>query len=64
MNKPMEGQYTDNEFKEMMKNAGILRASVNYHNGTAFIRYGKYTTNYYIKHSDNSWTNTNCKTSM
>lgn len=58
----MEGQYSDEEFKEMLRTAGSFRSGINYIEGLAWILYGKYTTNYYRQHSDKSWTYYNCKT--
>jgi hypothetical protein len=55
----MIGQFTNDEFFSMFENAitkGITR------NKTYWIKCGKYTYNYYIKHGDNSWTNYDCKT--
>jgi hypothetical protein len=56
------GQYTDIEFRAMCDKAGLLRYQVSYPNKTAWVRYGKYTINYYIQHTDGSWTNTHCHT--
>jgi hypothetical protein len=57
----MIGQYTDSEFTEM-----LLRKASNIiiRNGVkqATIPYGRSTLNFYIQHSDNSWTNYDCKT--
>lgn len=59
----MIGQLTDEQFKEKIQAAGFLRSRVDYVNKTAWIMYGKATTNYYQQHRDGSWTNYDCKTS-
>lgn len=53
----MKGQYSDDEFRNMIQQAGTFRSYVNYANRTAWIDYGKSTTNYYYQHEDGSWTN-------
>lgn len=58
----MIGQYTDEEFIEMLKKAGSLRSNVNYITKLAYIQFGKYTVNYYRQELDGSWTNYICKT--
>lgn len=55
----MIGQYSDEQFKAMYNNA-ILKGG--YSTGIAWIKYGKYTYNYYTQHNDKSWTNFDCKT--
>lgn len=55
----MIGQLTDGEFVEKLSISG---GNVDYITKKAVIRYGKYTYNYYVQHSDGSWTNTECKT--
>lgn len=59
MSKPIIGQLTDEEFKTMLR-PGCY--NVDYVNKTAWLRYGKNTTNYYIQHEDGSWTNSHCST--
>lgn len=55
----MIGQYSDLEFRELLKDHSH---DVDYLTMTAWISYGKYTTNYYRQESDGSWTNYHCKT--
>lgn len=55
----MIGQYSDEEFREMYNKSCF---NSGYSKGNAVVRYGKYTYNYYIQHSDKSWTNYNCRT--
>lgn len=55
------GQYSEDEFKAMISEAGQFRSNLHYSEGTATITYGN-TTNYYIQHEDRSWTNYDCKT--
>lgn len=55
------GQFTNSEFQNMFTKATIK--GVNYTTGIHWIKYGKKTTNYFIQHSDGSWTNFNCVTS-
>lgn len=57
METKIQGQLSDAEFK-----AYYPHAKINYSKGLATIRYGKYTTNYWVQHSDGSWTNYDCKT--
>lgn len=54
----MIGQYSDLEFRELLKGHSH---NVDYLTMTAWISYGKYTTNYYRQESDGSWTNYHCK---
>lgn len=53
----MIGQYSDTDFTSAFPNA-----SISHRNGyrTAITSYGRYTTNYWVQHSDGSWTNTKC----
>ena len=55
----MIGQYSNKEFQSMLTS---VRGQLDPVRGTAWIRYGKYTINYYQQHSDGSWTNYDCKT--
>lgn len=57
----MQGQYSNDEFVQMYAASNNAKGC-NIGNGTAWIRYGKSTINYYTQHSDGSWTNYDCKT--
>lgn len=54
------GQLSNNEFLALYEKAGKLRRGYNPIEKTAWICYGKCTTNYYFQHEDGSWTNYKC----
>lgn len=56
----IQGMYTNEEFQQMYDNAHSK--SIKLSEGKARITKGA-TTNYYVQHSDGSWTNYDCKTS-
>lgn len=55
----MIGQYSNAEFQAMRSSKVSF---INVAKGLAWIKYGKRTINYYQQHSDESWTNYDCKT--
>ncbi len=54
----MKGQYTDKEIKNM---PGIISSVYQLNKGRIVRKAGK-TINYYMQHSDTSWTNYKCRT--
>lgn len=56
----MEGQLSNNQFREEFPNAQIC-----FQHGSVLATtfYGEYTTNYWRQHEDGSWTNYYCSTS-
>lgn len=58
----IEGQYTDIEFQKMFQQQGGLFNNNKKATGKAVLKYGRSTYNYYMQHSDGSWTNYDCKT--
>ena len=54
----MQGQYTH---EEMMNMGNIISSVKQAHNGRITRNVGN-TYNYYMQHSDGSWTNYDCKT--
>jgi uncharacterized protein YneF (UPF0154 family) len=51
------GQITEQEFFETINRSSYSKITQN----TAITRHGK-TVNYWVRHCDNSWTNTDCRT--
>lgn len=56
----MEGQYTDEEMKDKIRRAH-KKTLDNWLDGRVILQVGR-TVNYYMQHSDGSWTNYNCRT--
>jgi len=54
------GQLSNEEFLAMYERTGKFSRGYDVLEKTAWLNYGKYTTNYYFQHEDGSWTNYKC----
>lgn len=57
----MIGQYSNEEFMQMYQECKNVK-EWDVSTGTAWMKYGTQTYNYYRQHSDSSWTNFDCRT--